>query len=72
MDKAMLLRHLAMAERHVAEGRVHVDRQTRHVADLQRDGHDTEQARDVLFRFQELLEMHEAERARLKRELGIA
>jgi hypothetical protein len=48
MDRALLLQHLAQAERHVAEGEQHLLRQEELIAELDRDGHDTEEARVIL------------------------
>jgi hypothetical protein len=48
MDRAVLLQHLAQAERHVAEGDQHLLRQEELIAELDRDGHDTEKARVIL------------------------
>ncbi|MDA9464989.1 hypothetical protein [Bradyrhizobium sp. CCBAU 53415] len=41
MDRNMLLRHLAMAKRHVTLGENHLARQEALLAELDRDGHDT-------------------------------
>jgi len=40
MDRQTMLEHLAMAERHVAEGVIHLSRQRALIAELDRDGHD--------------------------------
>jgi hypothetical protein len=45
MDRDMVERHLAMAERHVAEGQERVNNQRRLVAEMERDGHDLTEAR---------------------------
>jgi hypothetical protein len=44
MDRALLLQ----AERHVAEGEQHLLWQEELIAELDRDGHDTEEARVIL------------------------
>ena len=49
----------------------HVVRQRELVAELERDGHDTIQATDLLARFEELLQLHVGDRDRLRRELGL-
>jgi hypothetical protein len=54
MDRAMLLRHLAMAERHVAEGKRHIKRQHEIIAELGRNGHDTQRSRELLGLLKEL------------------
>jgi hypothetical protein len=52
MDRAMLVRHLAMAERHVADGREHVTRQQGIVSGLEAAGlggsHTADVARQLL------------------------
>jgi hypothetical protein len=48
MDRALLLQHLAEAERHVAEGERHLAKQEALIAELSRGGHDTEEARRIL------------------------
>jgi hypothetical protein len=70
MDPAILKQHLAQAEEHVAKGERHVARQRELVAELERDGHDTGPARHLLRQFEELQELHCADRDRLRKELG--
>jgi hypothetical protein len=70
MDRVMLEQHLAQAERHVIEGESHVKRQRELVAGLKRDGHDASQAIDLLRQFEQLQEMHVADRDRLRKELS--
>lgn len=72
MDRALIQDHLAMAERHVAEGEEHLDRQTALIAELERDGHDSRTARDLLGTLKESLALHIADRDRLRRELAAA
>ena len=48
MDRAMELRHLEEAERHVAQGGRHIAEQEDRVADLARLGADTTVARQLL------------------------
>jgi hypothetical protein len=69
MDRALILDHLAQAERHVAEGKEHLDRQRQILAELQRDGHDTAEAKKLLATFEALQAQHVADCARLRREL---
>jgi hypothetical protein len=66
----MAERHLAQAENDVRAGRAHVERQIGLLAELERDGHDTAQAKDLLATFREALSQHEAHRDRLLAELG--
>ena len=71
IDRAMLEEHLTMAERHVAQGERHVARQREIVAKLERHGHDTRSAKELLVQFQELQALHIADRDRLRHELGL-
>jgi hypothetical protein len=70
MDRQMLLEHLAMANKHVETGERHVRRQRELIAELERDGHDTASARQLLEQFEKLQEMHIADRDRIQRELA--
>ena len=70
MRRAMLLEHLALAQKHVADGERHVRRQRELVAELDRDGHDTWQAKDLLRLFEELQVIHVSGRDRLLNELS--
>jgi hypothetical protein len=53
MDREILLRHLAQAERHMVEGQTQVERVREVLARLKRDGHDTRRARELLRSFEE-------------------
>lgn len=66
----MLREHLAIASRHVAQGEQHVSRQRELIAELERNGHNTAQATQLLVQFEELLAMHIADRDRIVRELA--
>lgn len=68
MDRALILDHLAMAKRHVAEGEEHVERQKMLIAELARDGHDTAVAQKLLATLEQLQVQFTAERERLERE----
>jgi hypothetical protein len=70
MDRTVLLEHLAMAERHVAEGERHIKRQHEIIAELGGDGHDTQMARELLKQFEETQTSHIAHRDRLAKELA--
>jgi hypothetical protein len=63
------LKHLAQAERHVAEGLEHIRQQQEIVAGLERDGHDATQARALLKTFLETQASHEEGLARIRAEL---
>jgi hypothetical protein len=66
----MLKRHLAEAEEHIAVGEKNLARQRELIAKLERDKHDTAQARALLDQFEELQSMHLADRERILRELS--
>ena len=70
MDRASILRHLELAERHVAEGERHVTRQREIVAELGGDGRDLESAQKLLAIFEELLMQHIFDRDRLRKVLA--
>ena len=70
MDKAMIMDHLALAERHVAQGRRHIAHQKQIIIDLNNAGHDTAVAQSLLIDFEDVLRMHIADRDRLKKELA--
>lgn len=65
------LKHLAMTEQHIAEGRKTIARQEQLVADLDRDGHDTTMALALLRQFQVTMAAHIDHRDRLRAELGL-
>ena len=70
MDKAMILAHLEMAERHVAQGFRHIASQRRIIVTLRNGGHDTTEAKRLLLNFRDVQRMHVADRDRLKKELA--
>ena len=72
MDRAVIQEHLELANRHVADGEKHVARQKQILAELEREGHDPEQARELLAVFEETLAIYVADRERLERELASA
>lgn len=65
----MLERHLAQAEEHIALGEHHIARQRELVAELERNGHDTAEARRLLTTFEEMQKMHAADQERIRHEL---
>ena len=67
----MIQEHLARAERHVEEGERHVARQGQLVAELERDGRDSQEARKLLRQFEAWLALHIADCDRLRKELGL-
>ena len=70
MRNEMALKHLKLAERHVAEGRRHIERQRRLIVEMERGGHDTTTASELLRIFEQIQAGHEADRDRILAELG--
>jgi hypothetical protein len=70
MDQEILQQHLFQAEEHVALGERHIERQHELIAELEREGHDTANAKDLLATFEGLQEMHVADRDRLRQKMG--
>jgi hypothetical protein len=70
MDESVLRGHLERAERHVAEGHEHVRRQRILIDELERDGHDSTQARELLARFEDALALHLKDLERLRKAVG--
>lgn len=68
----MLKKHLALAERHVAAGEHHLERQRRVVAKRQREGFDDREAMDLLMQFEKLQAAHIADRDRLRKEFELS
>lgn len=66
----MLEEHLAMAERHVAEGQQRVEGQRRLVAEMERDGHDIVEGRRMLAAFEETQRLAIEDRDRIAQELA--
>lgn len=64
----MLKNHLAQAENHVSMGDEIIARQRRLIFRLERDGHDSTEARGLLALFEDVQKMHEADRDRLLKE----
>jgi hypothetical protein len=69
-DRATALRHLELANGHVAEGFRRVEKQAALIAGLERDGHDTVQANDLLEQLETTLALQIEHRDRIVRELG--
>ena len=72
MDRQTMLKHLAMVERHVAEGEIRLSRQRALIAELDRDGHDTADARAILATIRETQRLHVEDRDRILKELSSA
>jgi hypothetical protein len=71
MDRELLEKSLAEAERGVIDAERHIATQRDFVARLECDGHDPTQAMQLLQRFLELQAMHIADRDRLRKVLGL-
>jgi hypothetical protein len=72
MDRKMILDHLELARRHVAEAERHIDQQRWIIARLERDGNDTSASKTLLEQFQQFYKMHVEDRDRLQKELDEA
>ena len=70
MDRVVIKDHLALAQRHVVQGRRHIARQKQIIVTLRKGGHDTAMARSLLINFEDAQKMHIADRDRLKKELA--
>jgi len=70
MERKSEVGHLEMAQKHVTEGEQHIARQRRLIAELERDGHDTALALELLREFERSQAAHVAERDRLRAELS--
>jgi hypothetical protein len=69
MDRQMIVDHLALAERHVADGRAHIEKQRALTARLEQNGYATKEAVRLLNIFLDLEAAHIADRDRLRHEL---
>jgi hypothetical protein len=71
-ERAMLERHLALAEAHVIQGVGHLARQREIVAELERDGHAdaAQNARDLLATFEMTQKSHVGDRDRISAEIA--
>ena len=65
----MLMTHLAQAERHVAQGKMVIERQQGLVVELERDGHDITEAQRLLATFLDIQRSHEEDLARITGEV---
>ena len=70
MDRKILAQHLAEAEEHVMSDRRAIIQQRELILNLERDGHDTGEARGLLATYEELHEFHLAERDHLLKEFA--
>ena len=70
VDRELARQHLKLANRHLAEGQARVEAQIALVARLERDGHDTFQAKKLLEQFEQTLALQMQSRDRILQELG--
>jgi hypothetical protein len=71
LSESTIRKELAEAENWAAQGRAHVAHQREVVDILERDGHDTTQAKELLKTLQETQDLHEASVERLTKELEL-
>jgi hypothetical protein len=69
-DRDTLEQRLAHTEGYMAMSRRHIASQRTFAAELLHDGHDASLALALLLRFEELQQLHIADRDRLREELG--
>ena len=69
MEKADLMQHLELAERHFAEGEQLLARQRAKLEELRRDGHNSAEAELLLQTLEESQALHVYGRDRLRREV---
>jgi hypothetical protein len=62
-------RHLELANRHISEGRARIATQRARIALMERGGHDTGLARDLLGHFKRTLKLMRAHRELILREI---
>lgn len=72
MDRTSILDDLGQAERSMVVGKRQIDKQYRIIAELEGEGHDTEEAVELLKQFIEAQDRHERDRDRLVTKLAIA
>ena len=72
MNRDLLKDHLAQAERRIAEGKDHVERQRQIVEEAVGRGEDARRSTALLELFEEALATHVEERDRLRNELAVS
>jgi hypothetical protein len=70
MDRYLILRHLAQARQHQAIGEAHLARQHEIIVELERDGHDSKEAKKLFAQFLIMQAMHIEHCSQLERELA--
>jgi hypothetical protein len=72
MDRAAIEDFLTAVERHIVEAQCEVAKQREHVTRWERDGYDITESNWLLALWEENLDRHFANRAWLRRELGLS
>lgn len=67
--RAQLTADLALAEQHIAEGHVRIAKQLKLIAELERDGHKTDDAKELLTTLHETQRAHQEHRASILSQL---
>jgi hypothetical protein len=70
VNREEILRHLEETDRHIAIGKEHIIRQREIIDELDREGHDTSAAKQLLETFLETQAAHEDTRRIIDEELG--
>jgi len=70
MDRVLWKRFLAQTEEHILEAERTLSRQREVIAELERDGHDSQSARELLTQFEAMLALVTQNRDLVKNELG--
>jgi hypothetical protein len=70
MDRETLEMNLTQAEAHIAKGHERIAQQHEIIAELNREGHDTAPAKDMLASFERTQAMHIANRDRIASKLA--
>jgi hypothetical protein len=68
-QRQLLQEHLVLAEKHISTGEHALEHQRAVVLELERDGHDSTEARSLLTTMEETQQLHVAGRDRLRAEL---
>lgn len=69
-DRENLLQQLVEAERHIAQSEEHISTQEGLIAELDRDGHDTTEARAILDTLRQTQAVHRQDVARILKSLA--
>ena len=71
MDRADLNQQLTLASYHITLGEAHIARQRAIIAKLERGGHETAQATELLKTVQKTMALHIADHDRVVKELAV-